>query len=270
MSKGPGWQLSGSAPEAYERFWIPALMGQCARDLVADGGVKEGDKVLDVGCGTGVVVREAARLVGPSGRVVGSDLNEGMLETAKRFAERENLREIEWQQCDAVTMPFDDGSFDVVLCQQGLQFMPDRQAAVKEMARVLAPGGRLALSVWKSASPLSIALCPALDHQFGVGTTAPWEAAFSLGDRDTLRSLVSEAGLRNAHVRLDIKIARHPSPNDFVAGVIAASPLADKVAALDDDDRTKLIGEIVGAMSAWMDDGGLVYPGECHTVIARK
>ena len=184
MAKESGFQLSGSAPEAYENVWVPAMMGQCAQDLVGCANIKVGNKVLDVACGTGVVARIAAKLVGTDGKVTAMDLNKGMLDVARNFAEKQKITKIEWQQEDATSMSFDDGSFEVVLCQQGLQFMPDRSAAMSEMSRVLVSGGRLALSVWRAPSVFSVAFGMTMDTYFGEGTSAPWQAAFSLSDRD--------------------------------------------------------------------------------------
>jgi ubiquinone/menaquinone biosynthesis C-methylase UbiE len=268
MNKESGYQLKGRRPEIYETFWVPALMGPCAEDLVAAANVEPGDKVLDVACGTGVVTREAAHRTGSSADVTGADINEAMLDTARQFAIRHGMPDIHWELCDAASMPFADATFDVVLCQQGLQFMPDRPAAVAEMARVLVPGGRLAISVWKSASPFGSALRSVLDRAFGEGTTASWQAASSLGDRDELRSLAENAGFSNCHVRFDVKVARHPDPEAFVSGVLAATPLADDIAEMTDHERGNLVHAIIGRFDTYMDDGGMAYPAECHTITA--
>ncbi len=270
MAGKSGFQLSGSGPEAYENVWVPALMGKCAEELVACVRVRDVDRVLDIGCGTGVVAREVARQKGFGNDVVGVDINEAMLESAKRFADQHGISEVEWRRADASSLPFDEAAFDVVLCQQGLQFMPDRPTAMAEMARVLAPSGRLAVSVWRTISPAGFALCDAIDRYFGDGTTAAWHMAFSLGDREELRSLASDAGLKNARVYFDVKITRHTNPEEFVLGVIAGSPMADDVAAMADAERAKLVGEIVAAMDRYIDDDGVANPGECHTLTAQK
>jgi ubiquinone/menaquinone biosynthesis C-methylase UbiE len=137
-------QLSGSAPETYERYIIPAFMGEWAQDLVAVAAVRHGERVLDVACGTGVVARQAAAIAGTTSHIVGLDVNAGMLDMARRVPTPVGTT-INWQEEDAAAIPFPDASFDVVLCQQGLQYFPDRKAAVNEMSRVLAPGGRAAL-----------------------------------------------------------------------------------------------------------------------------
>lgn len=269
MKRAPGFQLKGDRPANYERFWVPALMGACAADLVDAADVRPGDRVLDVACGTGVVAREAARRTGSAMLVAGADINGAMLEAARHFAGLRGVPAIGWYACDAASLPFEDAAFDAVVCQQGLQFMPDRRGALSEMARVLAADGRLAVSAWKSASPFGIALRGALDRRFGEGATAPWQAATSLGDRHELRALAEHAGFRRCHVRFDVKIGRHPDPPAFVSGVIAATPLSDAVAGLASEERASLIREITDALADHMDDGGLAYPGECHTLTAR-
>jgi len=167
-------------------------------------------------------------------------------------------------------MPLPDAVFDVALCQQGLQFMPDKAGAMAEMARVLKPGGRLALSVWKSRSPIGAAFATVLDRQFGVGTTAPWEMVYSLGDRDRLHDLARGAGLRDAHVAFDVKFARHPDPEAFITGAIAGSPIAGTVAELPEAERAQLINEIVEELADYRDDDGLAVPAQCLTLTARK
>lgn len=121
-----GWQLEASAPEAYERYLVPELFAPWAEHLVERAALRPGDRVLDVGCGTGIVARRAAPHVGAAGEVVGIDLNEGMLEVA-----RATDPTIEWRHGDATAMPFVDGAFDVVFCQQVLQFIPDPGAGLR-------------------------------------------------------------------------------------------------------------------------------------------
>ena len=247
-------------------------MGAWAQDLVDAGEVRAGQRVLDVGCGTGVVTRQAARLAGPSGKVVGLDVNEGMLQMARHFAAQEAIDSIEWQQGDAASMPLGEAVYDVVLCQQGLQYFPDRAAAVRDMARVLVPGGRLALSVWRALErhPFFVALVQALEASLGSGSAASLRVAFALTDREELRSLVSAAGLRNVHVRLDVKMSRYPSLEEFVPGYMAATPMASAVAALTDGDRTRMVREVIQSLRDYMDDGGLAAPMESHVVTAEK
>ena len=270
MADESGFQLKQGGPDVYELCWVRAQMGRCAEELVAAAGVTPGDRVLDIACGTGVVARTAATRSGTAANVTGTDIHAGMLEAAARFAAEAGLAEISWLECDAAAMPLPDDAFDVALCQQGLQFMPDKPGAMAEMARVLKPGGRLALSVWKTRSPLGAGFTTVLDRHFGPGTTAPWEMVYSLGDRDRLHELAEGAGLRDAHVTLDVKFARYPDPEAFITGALAGSPLAETMADLPTAEHAKLVGEIVAELADCRDDDGLAVPSQCLTLTARK
>jgi ubiquinone/menaquinone biosynthesis C-methylase UbiE len=131
----------------YEAVLVPGLESW-TRELLERTGVKAGDRVLDVGCGTGIVARRAVPIVGLGGRVVGIDPTPPMLAMARAAAANEGLA-IEWHQGSATKLPFPDHSFDVVLSQQVLQFIPDKSAAVREMHRVLADGGHVGIAVWQ-------------------------------------------------------------------------------------------------------------------------
>jgi len=149
MSQEERWQLSGNAAHFYERY-VRLIMEPWVRRLVDVVALKQGERVLDVACGTGFVARLAAHSVGTEGRVVGVDLNASMIEAARTTSQRDAATTIEWQAADATALPFDNGAFDVVLCQQGVQFFPDRLQALREMHRVLRLGGRLAFTVWSA------------------------------------------------------------------------------------------------------------------------
>ena len=136
-----GWQVSGDAPSFYIRF-SKYIHAPWTDDLIHNGRCKEGDRVLDVACGPGTVAARVNEVSGVTCKITGIDINEPMLKAARR------LPNIDWHLGSAVDMPFPDATFDVVFCSQGLQYFSDRQAAMNEMARVLVPGGRVALVVW--------------------------------------------------------------------------------------------------------------------------
>src|SRR5262252_7176507 len=142
MAQDETWQVGGSAAELYQRYMVPLVASLWAADLIDRAAPGRGERVLDIACGTGVVSRLAAERMG-SGRVVGLDINAGMLAVARSL----NSTSIEWYEGSALAMPFPDASFDLCLCQLGLQFFPDRPAAIRDMFRVLQLGGRGALSV---------------------------------------------------------------------------------------------------------------------------
>jgi len=142
MTEPEAWQVTDDAAELYEQSFVPAIFARSATMLADIASIAPGERVLDVGCGTGIVAREVAKRVGAEGRVVGLDLNPRMLAVAVRLAP-----EIDWRQGDAGDLPFEAGAFDVVVSQYALMFFPDRAQALREMWRVLAPRGRLAVAV---------------------------------------------------------------------------------------------------------------------------
>jgi ubiquinone/menaquinone biosynthesis C-methylase UbiE len=158
------YQLDGSAvAELFQRDIVPRITSLWASDLVDRACVRVGDNVLDIACGTGVVTRLAAQQ-SATGRVVGLDLNADMLRVARDIAHTDDVP-IEWCEGSALALPFEEGVFNVVLCQLGLQFFPDKSLALREMARVLTSGGRLLLSVFTpiERTPVAHAFANALD-----------------------------------------------------------------------------------------------------------
>jgi ubiquinone/menaquinone biosynthesis C-methylase UbiE len=147
MPKRARPQLAGNAAETYQLELVPALFGPWGSRVVELAALRPGLRVLDVACGTGLVARLAAEAIGVSGRVTALDLNPAMLAVAAELPAVEGAP-IEWVEGNAQALPFAEASFDVVCCQLGLQFFPDREGALREMRRVLVPGGRAVLMVW--------------------------------------------------------------------------------------------------------------------------
>ncbi|MTJ81471.1 MAG: methyltransferase domain-containing protein [Telmatospirillum sp.] len=267
-----GWQIAESGPDAYERYIVPAWMGGWARNLVTMAALSPGERVLELACGTGVVSREAGKVLGPAGEVTGVDRDRGMLRAARTYAVAAGLDAIRWSEGDASHIPAASGSFDVVLCQQGLQFFPDRPGALREMARVLRPGGRVLLSVWRSLDrcPVLSAVCGALGRRFGARAEGVFHASCSLHDPDTLRSLLAGAGFDGIHIRLEARMARHPSLQTFLSGYLSVFPMAAEIAALDDSDRASLFDGIIAELGPYRDDDGLAAPMEAYVVAAHR
>ena len=264
------WQLEVGSAETYERYMVPGFFAPAAEALVELVAPEPGERVLDVACGTGVVARQAAPRVGAAGRVVGLDLNEGMLHVARSVAA--DIRPpIEWRRADAADMPLADAEFDVALCQQALQFMPDAATVLAEMHRVLAPGGRMALSVCRSIefAPAYVALAGVLRRHLGPGIGEGMEAIFPAWDTAGLRALLAAAGFRDVHVRIEIVPMRYPSAEDFLWVETASSPLAAAIEGLDGGVREALLRDLGAALAGRTDDDGIVGPLEVHVVTAR-
>lgn len=264
--------MNTDGPEIYERIIVPTWMADWTSDLIEAGCVGPKKRVLDVACGTGIVARKAAGLVGPGGRIAGLDLNEGMLRAAGRFAASEGATAIEWYHSDVSRMPFSSGEFDTVLCQQGLQFFPDKAAALREMKRVLAPGGTLALNVWgrPEKCPHVVAICNVFSEFFGEDSTTIFRIAGSLSNHEVLQNLVQDAGFSNIRIRSEVKIARHPSLAKLLPAYFSALPVAAQIAALPEGERTRMFRCIETKLADWRDNDGLAVPVENCILTAQN
>ena len=271
LQQSKGWQLQENSAEAYERYLVPLFFAPGAEYLVELATLGPGERVLDVACGTGIVARCAAPRVGADGTVVGLDLNEGMLEVARKISS-EMRPPIEWRQGDVTEMPFPDAAFDILFCQQGLQFFPDRPAALGEMYRVLVPNGRLALSVLRSIehNPGYVALAEALEQYVGADAAGMMRSPFSSLSTDGLRDLLAGSGFRDVRILIGIGTVRYPSAEEFLRQEGASSPLAGSIEALKDDVREALIRDLREALRAYTDDDGIVFPAETYLAVTHR
>ena len=260
-----GFQLSGDAPTSYNRIALK-MLEPWIEDLIISGRVRDGDRVLDLACGTGVVAGRVKSVTRKFCTVVGLDINEAMLSAAR------NIPDVEWHQGSALDLPFADGSFDVVLCQQGLQYFPNCAAAMKEIARVLSPAGRVAASVWGALDrqPVHIALLDTIETYLGIELRAPLDGAFALAPIEALRTLAENAGFKKVHVRFEHRTARYPSPADLAKGWIAATPAASAFIGLSDDRKKAVVESFVERLTGYVDDDGLAVPQEVHFLTASK
>ena len=252
MDEGLKGQVTRSAAEIYEEFFVPALFQQWTPIMADAAGIKAGQRVLDVACGTGVLAREAVGRVGGAGLVTGLDRNEGMLAMARRVAAA-----VEWKAGRAEQLPFPDASFDAVVSQFGLMFFDDRVQALREMRRVLKPGGRLAVAVWDRLenSPGYAAMAGLLERLFGRRIAGELHAPFALGDPDALRALFAEAGLGTAKVATHAGTARFPSIEAWVRTDVKGWTLADLI---DDDQHALLLREAAVALRRYAKVDGIV------------
>jgi ubiquinone/menaquinone biosynthesis C-methylase UbiE len=219
-------------PEMYELALVPPLFRPWAEDIVRLVDVGPSDAVLDVACGTGIVARLAKERTGPTGRVVGIDVNPAMVEVARNQAP-----DIEWRVGDAASLPLSEsGGFTVVVCQQGLQFFPDRMAALAEMRRVLAPDGRLAVSTWRSDEEMPVLRALRAIAERHVGKVADRRHSFS--DGDELRRLLMDAGFADVQVTLVTKIIRFQDGSAFVhLNAMAMVGMSERGPDLSAEDR---------------------------------
>lgn len=260
-----GWQLTGDSPTASRRFGNK-IMEPWTDDLIRSAGCRDGDRVLDVACGTGTIANHINLISGKLCTITGIDINEGMLSVARQNPQ------IEWHQGSATDLPFEPGSFEVVLCQQGLQYFPDRGVAMREMARVLSPGGRLALNVWGALErqPFHAALIDGIGEFLGAEARAAFDAAFSLNTVEELRRLANDAGLQNVRVRFEHRTLRYPAPAGLVVGFMGTTPVTPQFLALPDERKQGFVAYVVEQLAGYVDDAGLAVPAENHFLTASK
>jgi ubiquinone/menaquinone biosynthesis C-methylase UbiE len=268
------YQQEGSAAELFQRYVVPRITSLWAEDLVDRACVRVGESVLDVACGTGAVTRLAAQQSG-NGRVVGLDLNADMLRVARGVPHVDG-KSIEWCEGNALALPFEEGTFNIVLCQLGLQFFPDKSLALHEMARVLSFGGRLLLSVFTSIerTPVAYVFANALDRRLGEGASSAKRAEHAFSDSDRLAQLAADAGLKNVVVAPVTLTIRFPSALDYVRLQLTATPqarLLSKMTAQERDAVIQVIAQdLASALGSVGPTGEMSSPQECNVLTATR
>ena len=268
MAKNGQWQLSVEAAERYERYVARYILGPWASLLVDASQVGVGERVLDVACGTGVVARAAAERAGAAGRIVGVDLNSGMIAVARSLPVPAGAP-IAWIECSALGLPLQNATMDVVLCQQGLQFFPDKALAMREMRRVLARGGRLALSVWNGVGLYNSAVGEALTRFVSDAAALQFCASRQVPTKEELQRLATEAGFGAANVRVSCINVHLPRPDKFTLDHLSATPLAPLIAATEPAAREKVGASVMNELQHYADGEGVTYPEETHVLTAR-
>jgi ubiquinone/menaquinone biosynthesis C-methylase UbiE len=263
-----GEAYGGTPPVNYERYFVPAIGAPLAADLVRAAELRPGERVLDVACGTGIAARLALQEVGDTGAVAGLDVNPGMLEVARSATPSGDA--IEWHQASAESMPLPDSSFDVVLCQMGLQFLPDKTAALREMRRVLASDGRMAFNVPGPTPEPFAHLSEALGRHIGAEAAGFVRQVFSLHDEGEIGDLVTEAGFHEVSVRSGTAALRLPAPKDFLWQYVSSTPLAGVVAQAGQDRRGALERDVLAGWRDLEQEGALTMEVRNVVVTARS
>lgn len=258
MSDPTRFQFTNPAvPKAYDEYLVPRLFEPWARLLLDEANVRPGDIVLDVATGPGTVARLAASRIGTSGRVVGTDISRAMLELAKAKPAPTGAATIEYIESPASPLPGLNNNFDVVFCQQGLQFFPDRLAAMREIRRVLKPDGRVAIAVWgpldrnKIYSAFHAALLAVAAFELADIITAP----FSWPEGSALTSVADQAGFGTTRVLTRSMDLVFEDGLDQAVKAFAGTPVAPAIAALPPDEQGAFFNELRRALTPLLTSG---------------
>jgi len=260
-----------SVPKAYDEFFVPRLFEPWAKLLLEAADLRRGESVLDVATGPGTVARLAAVRLGAEGRVVAIDIAQPMLDIAKAKAPPPGAAPIEYRNSPAAPLPAAAGAFDAVLCQQGLQFFPDRPAALREMRRVLKPGGRAAIAVWAELERNQIfaSFHAALRDRAPAALAELIVAPFSWPSGAALKSAAEDAGFR------DVRLSTPSLPMVLEGGVeqavqsFAATPVSPGVAELAQDIQHAVFARMRDEMGQLLTDGKVVGAMTSNIIVAH-
>ena len=255
-----------NAAENYEKYFVPVIGGPFGRDLVRAATLVPGERVLDVACGTGIIARLAAEAVAPDGTVAGVDVNAAMLDVAR---DTSSAIPIKWYESAAESIPLPDCSFDVVFCQCGLQFVAAKAAALREMHRVLRPGGRVFIS-----TPMPSDLFNVLDRQISrhVSQEAAMfvRAVFSMHEPAAMRDLLAAAEFEAVDVRAHRKQLQLPSPRDFMWQYIYCTPLMALLPHSGNEQTAALERAVVAGWQPWVTGEGMSSEQSVLVASARR
>jgi ubiquinone/menaquinone biosynthesis C-methylase UbiE len=272
MSEGAGFQFTDDAvPRAYEEVLVPRLFEPWALLLLDECNLRPNAAVLDVATGPGTVARIAAKRIGPGGRVVATDISRPMLDVANSKPSSPDSAPFTFIESPAAPLGVESAAFDVVVCQQGLQFFPDRLAALSEMRRALKPGGQLAIAAWSHIEDNAIyaALHAALRESVPGDLADRLLAPFNWPDVQVLKNMVAVAGFH------EIRVKSVTLPLIFEGGIaqaaraLAASPLAPSLATLAAGTQLKLNAAIGAHLAPLLRDGKVSANMTSNIAIAR-
>lgn len=259
---------TASFPEMYERFLVGPLFRPWAEVLLDRVKLAPGDRVLDLACGTGIVARLAKERLGDQVTVAGVDVSPQMLAVAGAIAPQ-----VDWREGNATALPLSEGeTFDVAVCQQGLQFFPDKPAAAREMRRAVAPGGRLAVATWRSLdeAPMFRDLHRVAERHLGPIV----DQRHSFGDDNALQTLLQSAGFRDVWIETMARTIRFQDGSTFVRmNTMALVGMSAAAKEMTDAERARTVDAIAtesaAVLPAYSDGAGIAFEIRSNVATAR-
>jgi ubiquinone/menaquinone biosynthesis C-methylase UbiE len=261
--------FAGSVPEIYDRFLVPLIFEPYALDLAGRVAATQPSDVLETAAGTGVLTRAIAPRLATSARLIATDLNPPMLEQAK--AKQSNDSRIAWQQADALALPFPDQSFDVVTCQFGAMFFPDKVQGYREARRVLKPGGRFFLNVWDRIE----------DNEFADVVTQALATMFpsdpprflartphGYHDAEKIRAELKAAGFTDVSVDTREERSKAPSPRHPAVAYCHGTPLRNEIEARDASRLDEATQKATAALERRFGSGPVDSRIQAHVISA--
>lgn len=255
-------QISEDAAKVYDDVYLPALFQEWCPLAIQAAGIKTGDSVIDIACGTGALAIAVSEHVGPEGKTIGVDINEGMLNIA-----RSKSSTVEWLSAPAEHLPIADDHFNCVLSQFGLMYFGNPEAGIREMMRVLQPGGKISVTVWNTLdNNPGLAAEEYLWQQVFGGEVE--DAPYRLGDKQVLKNLFKSSGIDDIQINTYEGTAGFDSIKSWIHTGAKGWTEDD---ALNDDELKLLLDTAEKELISFRTIQGTVeFPTSAHIVTATK
>ena len=262
--------FSGSIPVNYDRYLGPMLFQPYAEDLAKRLQVRPDGSVLEVACGTGILTRVLRSKLAPTVKLMATDLNEPMFQNAMgKFHVGEF---VQWQEVDATNLPFADATYDAVVCQFGLMFVPDKRAAVRETYRVLKRGGSFVFNVWDAIEHNDLAK---IAHEtivsfFDRDPPRFYEVPFGYHERGEIEKLMRQEGFRAIQMSVVPKESKINQAEEAAKGLIEGNPVVLEIAERDPSLVRKIIDALTAAIKGRFGNSSVRAPMRAIIVRAQR